>query len=97
MKDRLMGVQRIQGNYLEVVCNDKGLNQGNGSDHRKEKRNLRKYSEVKSLGVSCYENMGIEVGGSQAHAGALVTGPFPEPGNNTFGHAAFEMPPGNSK
>lgn len=35
------GVRRRQGNYLEVVCNDKGLNQGNGSDHREEKRNLR--------------------------------------------------------
>lgn len=59
-------------NYLEVVYNDKGLNQGNGSDHREKK--LEKCTEVKSLDISYGENIRVEVGGSQAYTGDLVTG-----------------------
>lgn len=40
----------------------------------KRGKKLEKYSEVKSLGVSYCENVGVEVGGSQAYTGALVTG-----------------------
>lgn len=35
------GVRRRQGNYLQAVCNDKSSDQGNGSHHREERRNLR--------------------------------------------------------